>query len=232
MTVRGAAGEPNPPLKEVSHDVTLTGTGAATAPLGIANGGVGTAQLAGGAVTSAKLANGVVSPSKLATGIPPAIGQLLSFDGVNLAWRSLPPGGMHLYDSLGHDVGVAIDDGTVLRKIGGIPFRILVTRSGFYDNGGAFYHTSTDCSGSRYVTARNDRLAIATLSDGHQLFYATEPIQTFEFQSWEYFKNGLSQPPTCVQSNPAGPGGTFSAGLLGVIDLSTLGLVPPFHLEF
>jgi len=53
-------------LTSVAHDSTLTGTGASGSPLGVANGGIGNAQLANNAVTSSKVANGAIGNSQLA----------------------------------------------------------------------------------------------------------------------------------------------------------------------
>ena len=47
-------------LTSVSHDSTLTGAGTSGSPLGVANGGIGNAQLANNAVTSSKIASGQV----------------------------------------------------------------------------------------------------------------------------------------------------------------------------
>ncbi|HEV8483789.1 MAG TPA: hypothetical protein VGV87_09590 [Blastocatellia bacterium] len=47
-------------LTSVAHDTSLTGSGTAASPLGVANGGVGNAQLAPNAVTSSKIASGNV----------------------------------------------------------------------------------------------------------------------------------------------------------------------------
>ena len=53
-------------LTAVAHDSTLTGTGASGSPLGVANGGIGNAQLANNAVTSSKVANGAIGTAQLA----------------------------------------------------------------------------------------------------------------------------------------------------------------------
>ena len=53
-------------LTSVAHDATLTGTGASGSPLGVANGGIGNAQLANNAVTSSKVANGAIGNAQLA----------------------------------------------------------------------------------------------------------------------------------------------------------------------
>lgn len=50
-------------LTAVFHDATLAGNGTGVAPLGIANGGVGTTQLANNAVTANKIASGQVIKS-------------------------------------------------------------------------------------------------------------------------------------------------------------------------
>jgi trimeric autotransporter adhesin len=50
-------------LATVFHDASLTGTGTAASPLGIAPGGVGTSQLANNAVTALKIASGQVVKS-------------------------------------------------------------------------------------------------------------------------------------------------------------------------
>src|SRR5918993_1489461 len=50
-------------LTSVTHDASLTGDGTNSAPLGIANNGVGTSQLANGAITAPKIASGQVVKS-------------------------------------------------------------------------------------------------------------------------------------------------------------------------
>jgi hypothetical protein len=47
-------------LSSVAHDATLTGDGTTSAPLGISNNAVGTAQMVNGAVTAPKIASGQV----------------------------------------------------------------------------------------------------------------------------------------------------------------------------
>jgi hypothetical protein len=53
-------------LTSVAHDSTLTGNGTSGLPLGVANGGIGNAQLANNAVTSSKVANGAIGNAQLA----------------------------------------------------------------------------------------------------------------------------------------------------------------------
>jgi hypothetical protein len=53
-------------LTSVAHDSTLTGNGTSGSPLGVANGGIGNAQLANNAVTSSKVANGAIGTAQLA----------------------------------------------------------------------------------------------------------------------------------------------------------------------
>jgi hypothetical protein len=53
-------------LTSVAHDSTLTGNGTSGSPLGVADGGIGNAQLANNAVTSSKVANGAIGTAQLA----------------------------------------------------------------------------------------------------------------------------------------------------------------------
>jgi len=53
-------------LTSVAHDSTLTGNGTSGSPLGVANGGIGNAQLVNNAVTSSKVANGAIGTAQLA----------------------------------------------------------------------------------------------------------------------------------------------------------------------
>ena len=73
-TVHGATGDPNPALKSVAHDATLSGDGTVVSPIEVANGGV--------------------TAPKLSTSATPSPGQILGFNGSNLAWQDAPTGPM------------------------------------------------------------------------------------------------------------------------------------------
>ena len=62
------------------------------------------------------------------------------------------------------------------------------------------------------------------------VFYAADPLQQITVNSVEniYPPFDLSRPGECVRFNPT----PVSAGLVATFDLSTLGLVPPFRLQF
>jgi hypothetical protein len=90
-------------ISNVVHDATLTGNGTVASPLGIANLGVGTAQLADNAVTSAKIAPNAVGTSDIADGAVTLgklsatgslSGKVLTSTGSALAWQS--PAGLTL----------------------------------------------------------------------------------------------------------------------------------------
>ena len=219
-----AQGPPQPPpaaLKSVTHNATLTGDGTTTAPLGIASGGVGTGQLANGAVTA----------MKINTAGLPAEGQVLGFDGSSLAWQAAPVGGVRVVDRDGQVVGPLVV-GRVLRKIGGFNFLLSVGPVGFLsDETINFYHTTSDCSGPRYFYAGDESKSFSksAAQRGTELLYVAEPSQQVTVRSYENvpFPPDPNRPVRCIPADQK-----IWTGLLTTFDLSTLGLVPPFHLEF
>ena len=223
--VRAAPGAPDAPpaaLKSVTHDATLKGDGTTTAPLGIASGGVGTGQLANRAVTAPKL-------SAVA---PPAAGNMLGFNGANLAWQAPPVGGVSVVDSRGQVVGpfVQVPTGNaVLRQIRGFLFRLGVGNNGFQDIGNTvFYHTTLDCSETRYYPESGTQLWRNSGNTSTHLFYAADPPEQIIVNSFEHFPADPSQRGRCDRVGPY----TATAGLATWINLSTLVLFPPFRIEF
>ena len=210
-----AQGRPEPPpmaLKTVEHDATLTGDGTTVAPLGLANG----------AVTAPKLSAAAV----------PSVGQVLGFNGANLAWQDAPVGGVRVVDSLGQDVGPLEGTGRVWRHIGTLNFLLTVSTDGFFqfDTTVLAAHTSGDCSGDRYLTVFGSALLRRSQNTSTQLFYASDPIQQLTIQSIESVSlDNPSLPGLCqVLSEPS----PAAMGLLAIFNLADLGLTPPFHLEF
>jgi hypothetical protein len=182
----GAPGEPNPALKSVVHDATLTGDGTAAAPLRVV--------------------------------------------GTN--------GGGRVVDSLGHLVGPLIvapsSDVTFTAQKLGSHFSFVRTRvDGFPPDGptSVLYHTTVDCSGPRYMQHQENLLVRESRNIGGTVFYPADPIQQLTLRSAEQFmpNSNTALPGLCMPLNPQL---NFSAGIAESLDLSTLGFVPPFHLEF
>ena len=216
---QGVSEAPPAALKSVAHDATLAGDGTKTAPLGIANGGVRTAQLANGAVTASKL-----SPAAI-----PTAGQVMGFNGANLAWQNSAVGGVRVVDSLGQVVGPFIPPRAMLREINGLTFVISVSKNGFESDVLQFWHTTSDCSGPRYMES-STFLFRPSDHTSTKLFYAADPPLQFAISSLEriYPPADPSQQGQCERFDPF----IHLVGLVASLDLSTLGLVPPFRLEF
>jgi hypothetical protein len=147
--------------------------------------------------------------------------------GPEPAAPGLRRGGVHVIDSVGQVVG-PYDGGKVLLKIGDFLFDLVVDKEGFVDAGGAFYHTTTDCSGPPYVLASENDLFLGGVTSRTQLFFAERPLQTITYRSFEYYNPSFAAPVRCNQTHPT----TATAGPPAVFELSTLGFVPPFHVEF
>jgi hypothetical protein len=221
FTVHGASGPSDPPpsaLKTVTHNATLAGDGTTASPLGIANGGVGTVQIANGAVTSSKI--GAASPMP---------GQLLSFNGTGLAWQAPSVAGVRVVDSLGHDVGPYDSSRSALRRMGAFTFLLAVDQNGFTNGGISFAHTTSDCSGPRYLYGAGTSMVRASQNNSTQVFFAADPLQVLHVGSYEDVQDP-NQPGSC--RGPFPPDYAFSVGPATSASLSALGLTPPFRLEF
>ena len=150
-----------------------------------------------------------------------------------------PPGlgGVRVVDSQGQDMGSFYPPEGFLRQVGPFLFEIGVTPNGFDrpilpGTTVTLYHTSSDCSGPRYFgdIPSGGRFVRGSYTIGTQLIYAADPIQQLIINSYESVPVPIdpNQPGTCSRTNP----GTGTYGLVTTVDLSTLGLTPPFHLVF
>lgn len=155
--------------QKLKHDATLTGDGSNAAPLGVADGGVGTAKLGSEAVTAGKIADGAVTNSKIADG---AVTTSKLADGSitsdKLALGVIPAGPLRVVDSNGLEVGLYTFDTesmTFRNHEGAIHYfasidvwvKLLLTSEGFFNNGiFTLLYESIDCSGQGYARNSSD----------------------------------------------------------------------------
>ena len=146
-------------------------------------------------------------------------------------------GGLVVKDSLGQVVGKVSDNAgqTIFFKIGNDPLTTSVTGKGFLSTIGtfSFYHTTNDCSGTRYFLSERSHNGNFTefvqTIDGQTGYYASQPAQELLIQS--------------IENNVPDPGflgvgdcdNFFAPGLIflatpATINLNSLG-TPPFRLE-
>jgi hypothetical protein len=140
--------------------------------------------------------------------------------------------GVQVVDSNGTVLGTLLAVNQVVMKIGGHSVLITAAISGIqaYDASRFFfYHTSADCSGTRYFIPGN-LPDPAYIDNNNLLYYTASAGQSLLVSSYESFASGssVSQPGTCntnftPQTFPLAPVLTF--------DLNTLGLVPPFSVQ-
>lgn len=134
---------------------------------------------------------------------------------------------------------------TVIRRVGSVPIEFYVTDTGFpeMEHAGLEF-SNANCTGApmvvvvAWVTA--PLVARAVVVKGTTAYYPTGPLvpglygasrlRVFGYDAASCAADGGTfNPPTgcCLPGSFGGPGGTPVAAL----DLTTLGLVPPFHVE-
>ncbi len=145
-------------------------------------------------------------------------------------------GGFRVVDSNGVEAGLVLSPNVLVRRIAGQPLAFnngfdLTSPFGFVRlpdaNGFVYYHTTPDCSGTRYMYA-GDFPAIGFVDNNGVVHYPSNPA-TLPFASVEEFDPGQSLDEQGAHCDPSGP--QLLMGQEATFDLNTLGLVPPFHVQ-
>jgi len=97
-------------LTSVIHDASLAGEGTLLSPLGVADGGVGNAELAANAVTSTKIADGTITGADIATAAEVRVHQLLAGGTTTadlgvLGWSTTTKGVVGIHSNAGVVLG-------------------------------------------------------------------------------------------------------------------------------
>lgn len=170
-------------LSSVAHDSTLVGDGTSSAPLGVANNGVGTAQIANGAVTAPKIASGQVvkSINGLSDGLTLAAGSNVS---LALTGQTLTISSLSGLTSVAHDTTL-IGNGTSTAPLGIAPSQVVRSFNGLTDN-------VTLAAGSNIsITSTGNTLTIA--SDVSPVPYIN-PLRVATLQWYQANQTGFTFP--------------------------------------
>ena len=137
-------------------------------------------------------------------------------------------GGLRVVDSLGQEVGPLISSGFAGVKIGNLVAVVNITPDSIQDNAAFlnFFHTSTNCSGTRYLFNSGQIPGPGSVVSG-TLYFPVQPYQQLTINSVELFNQGddVSQPGQCSQAGPQ----TGGFGTVGTFTLPTF--TPPLHVE-
>jgi hypothetical protein len=161
----------------------------------------------------------------------------------------LQAGAVVLKDSRGTTIGLLVapgsgDDTTVsvVRQLNGKSVLFDANTDGLLSpSTGVVYYASGDCSGTPRIVEENARFSTVLLPGavvvGTTAFYASGPVSVVTWNSAEDSTN----PTDCISGGgtPTSHGGcctsdfndSVESAAAETFDLSTLGLVPPFHVE-
>jgi hypothetical protein len=140
-------------------------------------------------------------------------------------------------DGSGVQVGIVeLGSGLMPRKLGADTVLLFVTPQGFYQQPEiTFFHTTTDCSGDRYLRNNGGLLAYFAQMSGSTVFYTTfsdasATPRTEAVNSYEVVRPGAD--PMAVGECIASEMGDQAVGTAIAVTDSTLGaLVAPFRLR-
>jgi hypothetical protein len=139
---------------------------------------------------------------------------------------------MLLVDSLEQSVGTVVDlsQGTIVRRVGTDLLTMPAPRNGFTSSAITFYHTSSDCSGPRYLVDSSNGAGFAYAAQVHETtLLFTRTRATIAVGSRETL--GATQDPGAM-----GICARYSAMLsvgpaVALTDTELGNLVPPFHIK-
>lgn len=133
-------------------------------------------------------------------------------------WPATAGGGLRIVDSTGQVIGPLVLSNSAPVEIGGSLSLVALTPSGFMDGPlPPFLHENSDCTGKQYLGASSLSFFKPIYQAAGIGYYPQEPYQLRTVYA------GIP-PFLCFPT-------TSLVGEVGTIDLSSLGFVPPFHVE-
>jgi len=139
-------------------------------------------------------------------------------------------------DGSGAQVGIIeLSSGLVTRRFGDDVVLLYVTTRGFYQGDITFFHTTTDCSGQRFLANNGGSLASYGQASGSTVFYTTFSDasltpRTEALNSYEVVRAG-TDPMTMGECTATALGDQAVGAATAVTDLALGALVAPFRLR-
>jgi hypothetical protein len=158
-------------------------------------------------------------------------------------------GGVRVVDSVGQDVGTFYlspyePTRAAVRRLGSSLVAVPVTGDGFYQTGISVFYENDNCTGPAYIGVPSlqdsSGLSRAPLSElllpasiaGPRVLWTEAPYRVLNphsHRSFDRHQDPTETSPHCDSS--VGGYGERTMGAMQVMDLTTLGMVAPFHVE-